>query len=250
MADPKQKLYVGYLPLPKHLGKTVRGMLLGWLVLMLGIGGLLAWNQQDPGPGKWDIDNTVEIQGRLEVHPYPILYLDPESPGERSKAILLVSQFKFGPTERATPLMGQHTLAKGNFISYGERSMFELIDGPEALTVAAGNVAMPGEESLGQHELVGEIVDSKCFLGAMKPAFGKTHRACAVRCISGGITPLFVTRDTEGEPTFYVLESAQGQIANEAVLPYIAEPIKLVGKVSLRGDLLHFAANLEDIQRQ
>ena len=35
--------------------------------------------------------------------------------------------------------------------------------------------------------LKGEIIDPKCYLGAMKPGGGKTHKACAMRCIAGGI---------------------------------------------------------------
>jgi len=43
--------------------------------------------------------------------------------------------------------------------------------------------------SLGTQTLVGEIVDSKCFLGVMNPGQLTTHRACAIRCISGGVRP-------------------------------------------------------------
>ena len=39
--------------------------------------------------------------------------------------------------------------------------------------------------------LIGEIVDSKRYLGVMNPGNGKVHRDCAVRCLSGGIPPIF-----------------------------------------------------------
>jgi hypothetical protein len=36
---------------------------------------------------------------------------------------------------------------------------------------------------------VGELVDTKCWLGVMRPATGKVHRACAARCLAGGVPP-------------------------------------------------------------
>ena len=48
--------------------------------------------------------------------------------------------------------------------------------------------------SLGVATLRGEIVDSKCYLGAMKPGDQKTHKACATLCIRGGIPPVLVER--------------------------------------------------------
>lgn len=42
--------------------------------------------------------------------------------------------------------------------------------------------------------LDGELVDSKCYLGTMKPGDGKTHKSCAILCLRGGIPPLFVSK--------------------------------------------------------
>ena len=56
-----------------------------------------------------------------------------------------------------------------------------------------------------QISLSGEIVDSKCFLGVMRPATGKVHRACAIRCISGGVPPAFLVRTEEGAEAVMLL---------------------------------------------
>jgi hypothetical protein len=58
---------------------------------------------------------------------------------------------------------------------------------------------------LGEVDLVGEIVDSKCYLGNMNPGNGKVHRDSAVRCLSGGIPPVFATNDFNGSPAVLLL---------------------------------------------
>jgi hypothetical protein len=52
----------------------------------------------------------------------------------------------------------------------------------------------PETETVGPVNLVGELVDTKCFLGVMRPATGKVHRACAIRCLSGGIPPAILVK--------------------------------------------------------
>ena len=55
-------------------------------------------------------------------------------------------------------------------------------------------------ESLGKQTFVGEIVDSKCFLGVMNPGRLTPHRACAIRCISGGVPPVLLVRPIPESP--------------------------------------------------
>jgi hypothetical protein len=53
-------------------------------------------------------------------------------------------------------------------------------------------------EDLGAFTLVGEIVDSKCYLGIMNPGETNPHRECAALCIGGGIPPLIIAHDADG----------------------------------------------------
>ena len=58
--------------------------------------------------------------------------------------------------------------------------------------------------------VVGELVDTKCFLGVMRPAHGKVHRACAIRCLEGGIPPgLWVRNETTD--AVYILAGKDNQ---------------------------------------
>ncbi len=94
-------------------------------------------------------------------------------------------------------------------------------------------------KNLGEFELIGEIVDSKCYLGNMNPGNGKVHRDCAVRCLSGGIPPVFATNDFNGSPAVLLLTGPnQKRLPREAFLDRVAQPIRIHGRVVQIGDKL------------
>jgi hypothetical protein len=97
--------------------------------------------------------------------------------------------------------------------------------------------------SLGRQTLVGEIVDSKCFFGVMNPGELTPHRACAVRCISGGVPPVFVVKHTDGTVTYFMLVSADGKPVNQQVLGVVAVPLEITGEVQRQGELLILRAD-------
>jgi hypothetical protein len=81
-------------------------------------------------------------------------------------------------------------------------------------------------------------VDSKCYLGVMNPGQLTTHRACALRCISGGIPPVLLVRQTNGNPLYFLLVSSDGKPVNKQVLNMVAEPVEITGEVERQGELL------------
>jgi hypothetical protein len=97
--------------------------------------------------------------------------------------------------------------------------------------------------SLGKQTLVGEIVDSKCFLGVMNPGQLTPHRACAIRCISGGVTPVLLVRQKDGPAVYLLLVSADGKPVNKEVLDLVAEPVEITGEVERQGELLILRAD-------
>lgn len=107
---------------------------------------------------------------------------------------------------------------------------------------------MLATESLGRHRFIGEIVDSKCYLGVMNPGATKTHKSCAIRCVSGGIPPVLMVRDEHGRASYLMLVNEQGKSVNEQVLGMIAEPVLIEGEVEKLGDTLILKANPEDYQ--
>ncbi|MEZ5314225.1 MAG: hypothetical protein R2862_11570 [Thermoanaerobaculia bacterium] len=119
--------------------------------------------------------------------------------------------------------------------------------GPTGESVPSTTPAIP----LGEFRLRGEIVDSKCFLGVMKPGSGKAHRDCAVRCISGGAPPLFVLR-SNGEPQEIVtlwLSSRDGDSLVDRILDFVAEPVELSGQVTYSAGGLRFTVDPDGIRR-
>jgi hypothetical protein len=115
-----------------------------------------------------------------------------------------------------------------------------------AAAVGAGH--LPASEALGYATLRGEIVDPKCFGGTMKPGEGKIHRACAVRCISGGVPPVLVT--TSGDASvWYVLTGPHGEAIGREVLDYVADTVEVRGTVVRRGAVLQLAADPSTIRR-
>ncbi|MGP1345939.1 MAG: hypothetical protein ACTS3F_04620 [Phycisphaerales bacterium] len=81
-----------------------------------------------------------------------------------------------------------------------------------------------------------EILDSKCFLGAMKPGQGRTHRACAQLCIQGGIPPMIEARDHNNSPRRLLLLTPEGGPANDLVLPHAALPVLIRGQLARLGN--------------
>ena len=81
---------------------------------------------------------------------------------------------------------------------YDNKKVLELTEGAKSFISLGDFETFSGGEDLkhsitkkfGETRLKGEIYDPKCAFGAMKPGFGKPHRSCAIRCISGGVPPI------------------------------------------------------------
>lgn len=248
--------YVGYLPLPA----AVRRFLLPWVaanaVFLLAVGVLLAQQQRDPGDGTWDTSRPVTMVGYLTTDPYPLLRVpDAEAPSGMTTYIL-TQQSKRGVGEMTAGLDGRLVEVTGFVIERQGRRVLEL-DGthPAPINTAVKDRGivdrddLPRPVSLGGHTLVGEIVDPKCYLGAMKPGEGKPHKVCATLCITGGIPPVFVVRDEAGNTTTYLLMTADGDAFPPSHYEYIADAIELRGKVERQGDLLVLRAEMSTIRR-
>jgi hypothetical protein len=174
-----------------------------------------------------------------------------QPPGSPPRTYLLVEDGKFGALPRVTRLVqghgeGQPVRARGTILEREGRWMLELLEGEESLRRLTAEEAgklpaldWPTPQVLAERvTLHGAIIDPKCYLGAMKPGGGKTHKACAMRCIAGGVPPMLVTRDDLGRESFYLLTTADGGVANNLVLPFVGDQVAVTGRVELQGDVL------------
>jgi hypothetical protein len=135
-------------------------------------------------------------------------------------------------------MSGAMVRVSGSLLERDGRRIIELAPGPDAVAVIhAAQAAPPVRVPLGHATLRGEIVDSKCYLGAMRPGDGKTHRACAQLCIAGGVPPMLVTRDAGGNSAYFLLTAPDGAVADALVRPYVAEPVEVSGELERLDDL-------------
>jgi hypothetical protein len=79
--------------------------------------------------------------------------------------------------------------------------------------------------------LTGELVDSKCFLGVMRPAVGKVHRGCAIRCLAGGVPPGLLLRNSDINSSVMVL------LLSGAAGKFVVDPQWAGRKMTARGQL-------------
>ena len=91
-------------------------------------------------------------------------------------------------------------------------------------------VMNPSWDDATLYKFQGEIVDSKCALGAMTPGDRKTHRICAIKCIKNGIPPLLKVKFKD-HYRYYLLVSEGKTSANEQVLPYVGDQVEISGSV-------------------
>ena len=83
----------------------------------------------------------------------------------------------------------------------------------------------------------------------MNPGALTPHRACAIRCISGGIPPVLLVRQTNGAALYFLLVSRDGHPVNKQVLNIVAEPVEISGEVERQGELLILRADPSTYRR-
>src|SRR5262249_35633730 len=81
--------------------------------------------------------------------------------------------------------------------------------------------------------IVGEVVDSWCYASeTMGPGQGEGHKACALACVHGGVTPGIL--DDNG--ILYMAAKYKGYSGcKELLLPYVSKRVKVKALLGLRG---------------
>jgi hypothetical protein len=248
------EFYIGWQnQAPKVIGLHVRKAVFFLLLLAPVLSIVLVLTQNTIGRAVFEWGTVKNFSGILRTHPYPhLLVVRPGKPSNTLSAYYLVAPFKFGlEPEALAALDGKPVSLKGTLIYRGNQTMIEAR--PESLKPATKgaqlNTLAAGNENLGRQTLVGEIVDSKCYLGVMNPGQLTPHRACAVRCISGGIPPVLLVRPKTGPPVYLLLVSSDGHAVNKQVLDMVAEPVQITGEVERQGELLVLRADPQTYRR-
>jgi hypothetical protein len=231
----------------RFAGRAVKAICL----FIIGLACILAIAQKTIGRAVFEWGMVKPFKGVLLAEPYPRLLVNRPGRSDGQSAYWLVAPFKFGlKSESLTALNGKMVSLRGTLIYRGSETMIEAQpDSIKEIADSSGSFSPPGVTNLGRRTLVGEIVDSKCYLGVMNPGRLTTHRGCAVRCISGGIPPILLVRQQAGPPLYFLLTSSDGRPVNKQVLDMVAEPVEITGEVIRQGDLCILRADPSTYRR-
>ena len=251
-----KEFYIGYLNnAPPSLAKFLRKCLIFLFLLSLGFGLAFIFFQNSFAFSYFEFGNIRNFQGKIILSPHPqLLVRRPAlaSKKPRFSSYLLVAPFKFGATPflEAGSYANKEVSLQGTLAYRDNQTMIEVI--PNSLKImsssSSSSIKTPTIQSLGKQTLVGEIVDSKCYWGVMKPASQKIHRACAIRCISGGIPPVLLSYDKQKKPRYFLLVSRTKKAINHQILDLVAKQVKVTGNLEKQGELYILRADPRDYQ--
>lgn len=236
--DPGHEFYIGYLPkAPPRMSRATRRAVVTFALLGCGTLVALALAQPPFAAATFEYGHPHTIRGVVSTRPYPVLRVNESG---RIRQYLLAGQGKHGAGPAVARFDGQPVSVLGTLVQRGNDEMLELA-GVESDSAGVPVQVQPHVE-LGSFTLTGEIVDGKCWLGVMNPGEGKTHLDCAVRCISGGLPPMLVVRDSGGAERHMLLTDASGAPMPRDILPAVGRPVSATGRLSREGDLFFFSA--------
>ncbi len=214
-----------------------------------------------------DYNQVKQMEGWLQKKPVPMLTIvdgKDQNGNPLFKSILLVDAFKKGAGEAVEKVLGgadkKYVRLTGylsnNYISCGGMAndsshdclslctqciigttqfpLMEIENGSYSFKAVAAPFELPAIAPINKTDTVisGEIIDPKCYFGAMNPGQGKTHLSCAVRCISGGIMPV-LKYEKNGEEHYAILMGANAEAINKKVCKYIGMPVVVKGKKAM-----------------
>lgn len=248
--ERRDEFYVGYHPLPWGHSRFLRVAVPVMLWVMAVVAGIAAWRMHNPGAGTWDTAAERTWTGIVRTDPVPMLQI--EGAGGEPELIMVVEMGKLGGGQRLEPYVGQWVTLRGYLLEREGRRMIELLptagmtpaiteeDDAVAIMPHAEGVALTAEpevERLGEVDLVGEILDAKCYLGAMKPGSGKAHRACAQLCIRGGIPAMFYPAPGQRVAEPLVVDFGEFQGDERQILDAVGLRVRLRGDLERHGGI-------------
>jgi hypothetical protein len=231
MADPEAPFYVGYLKLPRALRGFLAWVLAGLLALDIGLAVIAFAGQPPHATGGWSSDEAVYI-GQFQAKPYPMVRLFATGK-DPARTVLLVGAGKDGPPVGMDALDGAMVEARGYPVRRGDLEVLQIYNPPVRQDASQLDALPQGPAE--PVTLTGEIVDSKCYAGAMNPGEMKAHEACGSFCLLGGIPALFVTRGDDGTTRWYVMASPDGGPISDQARRLVGQPVRLSGTIR-RGD--------------
>ena len=171
--------------------------------------------------------------------PYPAL--DVDLPAQAS--YWLVGPGKHGASELVRGLDGRRVRVRGTLIERDGEKMLQLV--PNDIETLPGEARRSAPVPIGPLRVTGELVDSKCFLGVMKPGEGPLHRDCAVRCLLGAVPPMIAEHGTRRRLAL-IRHDGRPFVSDVSLLA--GRPLVVQGTLVGQGPRRFLAADLGDIE--
>jgi hypothetical protein len=252
------EFYIGWRPnapssFVMHVKKVLQLLFLVALIVAL----LLASFQKKFSTSTFEYGKLTEVRGIYYNHPSPFIKVinGKDIWGNTSFLTLpLVGYGKHGAEttineiekEQNVTLNYKEVVLKGTLL-YSDGKTLLQVSKEDIPLVHVGNPAetalLPAQKDLGIQTIKGEIVDPKCYFGVMKPGEGKVHRDCAIRCILGGIPPVFKVLNEKGEANYYLIVGPGGEKMNTVVQDFVAEPVAINARVKQQDDWIILYVN-------
>lgn len=240
--DKDQEFYIGWMSkAPKSFAQHIKKVLLTLLVMVIIAGFVLGISQKKFSTGNFEFGVLTEIKGVYFNQPVACIKVinGKDIFGKLSHVTIPLLGFgKMGAAGIITAIENEKKLSinhreitiKGTLL-YNDGKLLMQVDSNDQPLMHIGELAaeglLPVKQDLGEMEIKGEIIDPKCYFGVMKPGQGKPHKDCAIRCILGGIPPVLKVADQSGAENYYLVVGPNGEMMNDAVKDYIAEPVTI-----------------------
>ena len=248
----KDDFFIGYLG---RLPAAARSAMAAFVVCFVAafVGGALALGAAQSDPGDGGPAGRATLRGVIYAQPYPHLRLPPEPEHPLGRTIALNSaRGKRGVQAEAAEFDGQTVEVTGGRLMRGEVETVQVgwRGGAHRITPIEEDMAakLTPVEPLGRWRIAGEICDSKCYLGVMRPGRGLAHKACANLCVIGGAPAVFVAAGPVEGDDFMLLADIGGGPLPSAYRDLTALLISVEGDLERRGELLVFKVDLSTAQ--
>lgn len=253
--------YVGWNNL---VPAVFRNSVLFFAVVTMGLSFLLAWlfsfHQEHLANSSINFENVKRLNGSVSNVPFAHITVvagRKSDGGPLLKVFPLVNADKFG----ASATVNDWLQVNGSSVRANAAVDVLMLHRDDVFALQLSNdlgsfqkpnwqfdIGIEDTQLLGDTLLTGEIIDPKCYLGAMNPGEGKPHRSCAIRCISGGIMPMLTwLNGTKKE--YAVLTGPHGRPINKEILFAVAEPVRIKGKLFTLEDWKWFEIEPSAIER-
>lgn len=238
------EFYIGYEPeMPPLLASRIRATVIAIVALSLLLAAVFVTAQNTFEDGRFDYGHPQMFEGRIVEHPFPALEVEDAG---AMRMYWLVGPGKHGASDLVRGLDGHRIRLSGTPIARDDDRMIEVVPG-SVVVGAVTEASLHPLRKIGMTSFEGEIVDSKCHLGVMKPGRGPTHRDCAVRCLLGSVPPMLVTK--EGEATRRIALVVMDSAAFSEMLPSLAaRPVRVRGTLLERGSQLFLSTETATIE--